>query len=327
VDDRDRSTVNRLRALGASRWTRPVGAVLGLGLLALLLLRLAHLWDEHPVPLADSSWGLLAVALVLSALAMTAYGAVWGTTIRATGVEAPPGLLEAFFAGQLGKYVPGSAWQYVGRAGLATRLGVPVRCAAVSLGLEAVCSLTAAALFAPFVLAESAGRAAAIALAVAAAGAAAVLLAHSSRGSRMVRGALEWVAGRTTVSLRALEAATPRYFAVWLVFGGAFWLTARGLFDVPASDFLVYTGAYAAAWAVGFLVVVAPGGLGVREAVIVALLRGRLGESEAIVLASASRIAFTLVDLIGGAAAFALLSTKRDANAPAVQDSGSRSKN
>jgi uncharacterized membrane protein YbhN (UPF0104 family) len=270
---------------------------------------------------------VLAIALILSGLAMTAYGAVWGTTIRATGVEAPPGLLVAFFAGQLGKYVPGSAWQYVGRAGLATRLGVPVRCAAVSLGLEAFCSCAAAALVAPFVLADSPGRAAAIALAVAAVGATAVLLARSSWGSRMVRRALQWVAGRTTVSLRALEAATPRYFAVWFVFGAAFWLTARGLFDVPASDFLVYTGAFAAAWAVGFLVVVAPGGLGVREAVLVALLRGRLGESEAIVLASASRIAFTLVDLVGGATALALLSMKRRGAAPAVQDSGSRSRN
>ncbi|MEO8289669.1 MAG: lysylphosphatidylglycerol synthase domain-containing protein [Gaiellaceae bacterium] len=307
MDDHDSSTVTRLRALGASRWARPLGTLLGLGLLAVLLLRLAHLWDEHPVPLGDANWGLLALALLLSGLAMAAYAAVWGTTIRATGVEAPPGLLVAFFAGQLGKYVPGSAWQYVGRAGLATRLGVPVRCAAVSLGLEALCSLAAAALAAPFILADSTARALAVTVAIAAAGAAAVALIRSPWGSRIARRVLEWVAGRATVSLRSLEAATPRYFAVWLVFGAAFWLTARGLFDVPVSDLLVYTGAYAAAWAVGFLVVVAPGGLGVREAVLVALLRGRLGESEAIVLASASRIAFTLVDLVGGATALTLL--------------------
>jgi hypothetical protein len=45
--------------------------------------------------------------------------------------------------------------------------------------------------------------------------------------------------------------------------------------------------------------------------VIVALLRGRLGESEAIVLAAASRIAFTLVDLVGGGVALALLRRSR----------------
>lgn len=259
------------------------------------------------MPLDDADWGLLVLALVVSGLAMTAYGAVWGTTVRATGVQAPDGLLVAFFAGQLGKYIPGSAWQYVGRAGLAIRLGVPGRCAAVSLGLEAVCSLAAAALVAPFVLAEGLGPSVAVALGVATLGAVALGLLRSPWGSGVARRALELVAGRTSVNLRALEQATPRYFAVWFVFGAAFWLTARALFAVPASELLVYTGAFAAAWAVGFLVVIAPGGIGVREAVLVFLLRGRLGESEAIVLASASRIAFTLVDLAGGATALALL--------------------
>jgi glycosyltransferase 2 family protein len=310
LDDRNGSALGRLRAFGASRWARPLGTLLGLGLVALLLLRLAQLWNEHPVPLDDASWGVLALALVVSGLAMTAYGAVWGTTVRATGVEPPGGLLVAFFAGQLGKYIPGSAWQYVGRAGLAIRLGVPTRCAAVSLGLEAVCSLAAAALVAPFVLAEGLGPSLAVALGVAALAAVAIALLRSPWGSRVVRRSLEWVAGRASVSLRALEQATPRYFAVWFVFGAAFWLTARGLFQVPASEFLAYTGAFALAWAAGFIVVIAPGGIGVREAVLVALLRGRLGEGEAIVLASASRIAFTLVDLAGGVVALALLSSR-----------------
>ena len=69
---------------------------------------------------------------------------------------------------------------------------------------------------------------------------------------------------------------------------------------MSAIDVLRYAGVFAAAWVAGFVVVVAPGGLGVREAVIVALLQGRLGEAEAIVLATASRIAFTVVDLSAG---------------------------
>ena len=62
------------------------------------------------------------------------------------------------------------------------------------------------------------------------------------------------------------------------------------------------------------MVVFAPGGLGVREAVLVALLRGRLGESEAIVLAATSRLAFTLVDLAGGGAALTALRRPRPAH-------------
>jgi len=44
----------------------------------------------------------------------------------------------------------------------------------------------------------------------------------------------------------------------------------------------------------------------VREAVLVALLSGRLGEAHAIALAAASRIVLSAIDLGGGAAALAL---------------------
>ena len=284
-----------LRWLLASRAARLAGMLLGVGLIGLLLVRLARLWHDHPVPLDDANWPLLILALAGSALAMAAYGAVWPLTLRALGTEPPRGLLACFFAGQLGKYLPGGAWQYVGRAALARRLGVPLQFAAGSLVLEAVCSLVAAALVASFLLADD-GWGLAYPLVVLVVSAAA--LAWASRLAFVRR----FVADR-----RSLGAAAGSYVAVFILFGLAFWLTADALYDVAAADLSWYIGSYAAAWAAGFVVVFAPGGLGVREAVLVALLRGRLGESEAIVLAAASRIAFTLVDLAGGSVAlFAL---------------------
>lgn len=287
--------MNRLRRLLASRATRVAGVLLGFGLIALLLVRLVHLWHDHPVPLDEANWPLLVLALAASGLAMAAYGGVWPLTLRALGTDPPPGLLVCFFAGQLGKYLPGGAWQYVGRAALARRLGVPLRAGAGSLVLEAVCSLVAAALLAPFVLADGAS---ALGFAVAF-----LVLGLAS---------LFWVfrlafVRRFVTAVRSLGAATGSYVAVFTLFGIAFWLTADALYDVPAADLPLYLGAYAAGWAAGFVVVFAPGGLGVREAVLVALLRVRLGESEAIVLAAASRIAFTLVDLVGGCLSLALL--------------------
>jgi uncharacterized membrane protein YbhN (UPF0104 family) len=285
-----------------------VGALLGAGLLALLVVRLRDLWDQHPVPLGDANAFLLVLGLAASGAAMTAYGAVWATTLRAVGSSAPANLLGLFYAGQLGKYLPGSAWQYLGRAGLAVRAGVPLRLGAVSLVLEAGCSLLAAALVAPFALASDGGRVAAVAVAVLGLALACALASRTSWARRVVRRALERTAGvEARVDLRAVRTATALYAGVWLLFGLAFWLLAAALYGVPFSDFLLYTGAFTAAWAAGFVVVLAPGGIGVREAVLVLLLRGRLGESEAIVLAAASRIALTFVDLAGGAAALALL--------------------
>jgi uncharacterized membrane protein YbhN (UPF0104 family) len=287
--------VTTLRWLLASRAARLAGMLLGVGLIGVLLVRLAHLWHDHPVPLDDANWPLLILALAGSALAMAAYGATWPLTLRALGTEPPRGLFVCFFAGQLGKYLPGGAWQYVGRAALARRLGVPLRSAAGSLVVEAVCSLIAAVLVASFLLADDGWRLTYLLVALV------VGTAAFSLASRLA------FVRRFVADQRSLGAAAGSYLAVFILFGLVFWLTADALYNVAVADLPWYIGAYAAAWAAGFIVVFAPGGLGVREAVLVALLRGRLGESEAIVLAAASRIAFMLVDLAGGSVALLAL--------------------
>jgi hypothetical protein len=77
----------------------------------------------------------------------------------------------------------------------------------------------------------------------------------------------------------------------------SFWLVARALLHTPAHDVALYVGAFAAAWLVGVLAFFAPGGLGVREAVLVAILRSKIGVEDAVVLAAISRALLTVVDV------------------------------
>jgi len=297
--------IARLRRAASSPAAKIGGGLLGLAVIALLLQRLRTLWHEHPVPLDQASRPLLLLALVASFAAMTAYAMVWGPALRAAGGRPVSGMIAIFYAGGLGKYLPGGAWQYVGRAGLLVRRGVLVGPASGSLVLEAFASAAAAALLAP-VAAGARGL-----IAAAAAVVVVLVLAKVGALARLIRR----VPGFGAMELDRLPGLVARYFAVWLLFGVAFWLTARALFDVPADQVLKYAGVFAAAWVAGFVVVIAPGGLGVREAVIVALLQGSLGEAEAIVLATASRIAFTLVDL--GAGIPSLLAQRR--SGPALE--------
>jgi glycosyltransferase 2 family protein len=108
-------------------------------------------------------------------------------------------------------------------------------------------------------------------------------------------------------AVRATFLATFLYLPVWLVLGGSFWLSARGLLDVPEYDAAFYVGAFAIAWLAGLVAVYAPGGLGVREAVLVALLSSRIGAANALVLAAASRLIFILADVVLAGAATAAL--------------------
>jgi uncharacterized membrane protein YbhN (UPF0104 family) len=101
--------------------------------------------------------------------------------------------------------------------------------------------------------------------------------------------------------------ATLLYLPIWLLLGASFWLCARGLVGVPARDLAFYAGAFAVAWLAGLVAIYAPGGLGVREAVLVALLSGRIGAADALVVAAASRLILILVDvLLAGAATAAM---------------------
>ncbi len=290
-----------------------LGTLLGLVLIALLLFRLRSLWSEHPIPVDEASPPLLAAAVAVAGLAMTVYGAIWPATLRSIGTAPPRGLLIAFYAGQLGKYLPGGAWQYLGRAKLAARLGIPLRAGAASLVVEAGCSLVAAALVGPFALASDNRRLGAAAAAVAALAAAGALLSCSSWVARGASALQRRARLPNHADVQALRGVTIRYALAWLVFGVAFWLLARALYAVPVSSLPFYAGTFTVAWAAGFVVVYAPGGLGIREAVIVLILGSHLGVGEAIVLAASSRIVFTVVDFVGGVVALTVLGRARRA--------------
>ena len=180
-----------------------------------------------------------------------------------------------FFQAQLGKYIPGSVWQYAGRAAVARTYGIPVRAVGISLAIEFAGSAIAAGSMAAFLLGWWGGFVLA---------AVAVLL----------------VAGRNLTRSRLPAFATVRatflYLPAWLVLSASFWFCAHGLVAAPASDLALYMGAFAVAWLAGLLAIYAPGGLGVREAVLVALLSGRIGAADALVVAAASRLMLIVVD-------------------------------
>jgi uncharacterized membrane protein YbhN (UPF0104 family) len=115
---------------------------------------------------------------------------------------------------------------------------------------------------------------------------------------RVLRRELPITVPRWGVSLGLLLWHVP----AWLAIGGATWLVAATL-DASAPDVRAILFATVVSWVVGFLVVAAPGGIGVREAVFVAtaVVLGSSGVAAAVALVA--RVIFILVDLIGAAVA------------------------
>lgn len=264
----ERATTRRVRA---------VAQLLLVAAIVFVALRVRSIWQGGHIELARVKWGELAGALVLGAVGTAAGAAIWLAILEALGVGTQRRWAGLFFQAQLGKYIPGSVWQYAGRAAIARTNGIPVRAVGVSLPVEFTASAIAGGSMAAFLL----GWWGAVVV-----GAVAVLLVAAERPARSRR-----------PTAFATVRATLLYLPVWFLLGAGFWLCARGLLGAPARDLAFYIGAFAVAFLAGLFAVYAPGGLGVREAVLVALLSSRIGAADALVVAAASRLMLIVVDV------------------------------
>jgi uncharacterized membrane protein YbhN (UPF0104 family) len=91
---------------------------------------------------------------------------------------------------------------------------------------------------------------------------------------------------------RHLLAACAWAAAMWLCYGAHLYLLTVAVGDPVAG--IVSTGVFAAAWVVGFVLLIAPAGLGPREAAIVALLP--LSAASALIVALVSRLIMAIAD-------------------------------
>jgi uncharacterized membrane protein YbhN (UPF0104 family) len=71
-------------------------------------------------------------------------------------------------------------------------------------------------------------------------------------------------------------------------------------------------GGYALAWAVGFLVIFFPSGIGPREAALIAVLAPVMPAASALVVALASRMVMTIGDLLWAAVGLCVRRRRRD---------------
>jgi uncharacterized membrane protein YbhN (UPF0104 family) len=275
----------RLLRLGATfaehattRRVRVVAQLLLLVALIFVMLRVRSIWHGSHIEVDRVRWFALAAGLAITAAATAATALIWLAILQDLGLQTKLRWAGLFFQTQLGKYIPGSVWQYAGRAAVARTYGIPVRPVALSLPIEAGASAVAAGATGALLLGWWG-----VAVVV---GVAAVLPALGS--SRRLR----------APAVRAAIRATALYVPTWVVLGGTFWLFARGLVGVPARDLPLYAGAFAVAWLAGLVTIYAPGGIGVREAVLVALLSSRIGAGDALVVAAASRLALILTDVV-----------------------------
>lgn len=253
-------------------------------------------WDEIGDALAGTSpvRALAAVALTLCGLALTSV--LWRHLLARLGARLPQrDAATIFFVGQLGKYIPGSVWTFAAQAQLGRRNRVPARSSVAASSLFLVLHT-----FSGVLLGSTLAAAGVVGTdlprwlwGLAALGSAALLAPPLVRriGSRIAGPEAD-----AAFDVRDLLVGLGLMAAVWLAYGAAAQTLIGPAGSADGRDLVVTTAAFALSHAAGVLLVVAPAGLGAREAVLVALLGPVTGVATAAAVALLARLVHTVAD-------------------------------
>src|SRR5215207_2227851 len=289
---------------------------LGLPIIVLATRSLVRNWDQLQAQPLD--WRLEPIWLVLSALIIWLMYALlifaWYGMLRSWGQRLDGwSAARIWTVSSLGKYLPGKVWAVAGMALLSQRAGVPVWAATgsavvlqvLAIGTGAVVAGTAGAQ-----VLESAYPGAGLVLGLLVT--AAIVCIGLLLWPPFLRQLLGRVApGALVQQPRAIGilVGIAANFVAWLGYGVALWLLARGLLPTSGLGLRLAIAVFTASYLAGFLALLAPGGIGVREGVFILLLQGPLGIAAATALAVASRLLLTITEL-GAAVPFVVFPRK-----------------
>lgn len=284
----------------------------GLGVLAVGVAVRAVVRQWESLDFDTVAWSLSPGWIGLALLAAgTAYGVLilgWRRTLRRLGEELSfRGAVHVWLLANLGKYLPGKAWTFAASAALARDHAVdPLRAFSATVIMH-LGSFAAAALVLSLDpgIAQMLPRSVPGALRVASLlclGACALAASPAAAG-RIAARLPERLARLLPVPWDMQLHALAANLVGWLLFALSLGALSRGIAPADPLPWDRTLGPLVLANLAGFVAVVAPGGIGVRESVLVVLLGNALRTETAIALAVVSRILVTVLDLAGGALA------------------------
>ncbi len=307
-----------MRHLAQSRWLR---AILLVAVVGLAVWGLASQWTQVQAALDkldgwDVAWAGLCVLAGLGCAMMA-----WRTLLADLGSELPVlAAIRVMFIGQLGKYVPGAVWAVAAQVELARDYEVPRRRSVTASLMGMATTLVAALVVAGITLPLTSSVAVRQYWWVLAITPFAIACLHPKVVKYLLDPVLRIARQEPlekAVSITGMGRALGWTFAGWGCYGLHAWLLisqfAKGSeLHVLALSF----GAYALSWAAGFVIIFFPGGIGPREAALVAVLSPVMPTASALVVALASRMVMTIGDLLWAGAGLCVRRRRHEETLP-----------
>lgn len=270
----------------------------------------ASQWDATVRAFQQMSWAALAGALAAGLAGLFVWMLGWRTFLAGLGSPLP---VRAMFRvsgiSQLGKYVPGKVWALVTQIEMTREHEVPPErsfgSTMLAVATSTACGLAVAAVTLP--LTSEAARDEYWWLFLSAP--VLMMLLHPK--------IVTWALGTMLRLIRRPPLEHPVSLGVtlraigwtvlgWALFGVHTWLLCVAAGGGGGGLPLIAAGAYALAFVAGFIVFIAPGGIGAREAALTLVLTPVLPAGAPVVVAIASRVLLTGADLINAGVALLL---------------------
>ncbi len=254
--------------LGQLRWW--VGGPAALIVLVLVGRRIYFGWAvvQETVDRVSPTWILMGI--VIASVAVAFLGWNWVSVLSNRGVKVCRlDAMKMYFTANLARYVPGGVWHFAGRTLWLTHQGQGLRTAAESLAIEQGITLITAGVIGFFFIYTIYWKLLVIALVVVSGGGA-ILFA----GVRLARPKF-WRNKSVRQLWQKWAGLLMDYSLFWILQGLATLCLAAAIAGEDAltvADYTYLTGVTALSWAAGYVVVIIPGGWGVRELIFMELL-------------------------------------------------------
>lgn len=293
-----------LRRLSASPWLRA-------GLLAIALgfacYGLVSQWPQVRAALGQlAAYDVVGAALAVLA-ALGCMMLAWRALLADLGSPLPlPAAIRVMGLGQLGKYVPGAVWAVAAQVSLAQDYRVPKKRSGAASLISMAITLAVGLVVAGVTIPLASGGAlrhywwVLLCIPVIMVGLYPPVTTFGlDRALRIIRRPpLE-----TPPSLGGMARAAGWTALGWIFYSLHAWLLIGDIAGKSLHILLLSAGGYALAWAVGFLLIPFPGGIGPREVALIAVLSPVMPQGPALVVALASRVVMTVGDLAWAAVA------------------------
>lgn len=237
-------------------------------------------------------------------------GVIWHLLLRDHSVVLNPTVaISVFFISQFGKYLPGNVGQHVGRVFMAREIGIPIPVIMNTMlveilwgvGILAAMALLSLVLFADVIAHNVLWQFGSLQLGLGVA----LILLMPWMGVGLINRCLPVLAKRLSAKgviaapklLTALTTAS-LFLLSFFIMGFILKIQAQWFFGVTEGSVFNLTCLFSIAWLAGYIVPGAPGGLGVREAMMVLLLSPILGAGTAVGLGITLRVTTTVGDAV-----------------------------